>query len=74
MLLKKSALLAILFCFSVSICLAQTRKTTVESSKSVLTQTQAAAEISENEWKMLTDALWVEDWRKSAFLASQMLR
>jgi hypothetical protein len=70
MLLKKSVLSAILFCVSASICLAQTP---VELSKPSQSQTNSNLEISDNEWKILTDALWAEDWEKAAFFSSLLL-
>ncbi len=70
MLLKKSALSVIFLCVSVSICLAQTP---AELSKPIQSPTNTGSEISDNEWKILTDALWTEDWEKAAFFASLLL-
>jgi len=70
LLLKKSALSVVLFCVSAVICLAQTP---VEASKPVQSQPTNSLEISENEWKILTDALGTEDWEKAAFFASLLL-
>lgn len=70
MVLKKSVISVILFCVSVSICLTQTP---VEADKPVPSQTTSGLEISDNEWKILTDALRTEDWDKAAFFASLLL-
>ena len=68
--LKKSVLFAILFCVSVSGCLAQTPDT---ADKSTQTPTNKGLEVSDKEWKTLTDALLTEDWEKGAFFASLLV-
>lgn len=62
--LKKSVLLVILFCLSSSGCLAQTPDQTSPSKD---------ANVSDQEWKTLTDALFTEDWEKAAFFSSLLV-
>ncbi len=68
--LRKSVLSVILFCLSVSGCLAQTP---VATDKPAETPTNKGLDISEKEWKILTDALLAEDWEKGAFFASLLV-
>jgi len=71
--MKKNVLFTILFCFSVTVCFAQQRKTPVNTIAPKPVQTPAITEFSETEWKSLTNALQAEDWNKAALLASQYL-
>ncbi len=68
--LKKPVLLVILFCIPVSGCLAQTPDT---ADKTIQTSPAKGVEISDKEWKILTDALGAEDWEKAAFFASLLV-
>jgi len=71
--MKKFILFTALICFSVSICFAQQGKTPVKTIAPKPIQTQTVTEFSEAEWKVLTGALRVEDWKTSALLAARYL-
>lgn len=68
--LKNSVLLVILFCLPAFGCLAQTPDTTEKTNQ---TSPSKDPEISDKEWKTLTDALFTEDWEKAAFFASLLV-
>lgn len=73
--MRKFVLFIIVLCFSISICFAQKNKTpakTIEPKKII--QPETIGEISDAEWKNLTDTLQAEDWNKSASLAAQYLQ
>lgn len=72
--MKKFILFTILFCISVSVGFAQKSKTPIKKTAPKTVQPQTITEISEADWKILTDALQTEDWNKSAALASQDLQ
>lgn len=68
--LKNIALSLILLSISTFGCSAQTA---VKDDKSNQTPATNSLENSEKEWKILTDALIVEDWEKAAFFAALLL-
>ncbi len=71
--MKKLFIFTVLFCFSASAGYAQNRRAPVKTIETKSPQTQAVAEFSEAEWKILTNALQAEDWTTSALLVSQYL-
>jgi|GEM_PF-1788944 len=71
--MKKFIIFTILIFSFVSIQYAQKRPTPDKKTEAKSLQTQTVAEFSEAEWKTLTEALQIEDWNKSALLASQYL-
>lgn len=72
--MKKFIFSAIFLSFSVSISLAQKNASPIKPEKPKIVQTTVVKEISDAEWKNLTDALTAEMWDKSALLASQYLQ
>lgn len=69
--MKKLILVTILLCLAASISSAQKPKTAAALTKPA--PTEAITEISDAEWKTLTEALQAEDWKNSAILAAQYL-
>lgn len=71
-LLMKKITLAILFCLSISPVFGQ--KIIIDSSpSSQAISIPNAPTISDNEWKILTDAMTAENWNTSTFYASSLL-
>ncbi len=71
--MKKLVLLIALLNFSVVFCPAQKPAANVKTVKPTPILRSGATEISDAEWKILTDALQAEDWTKSASVAAQYL-
>jgi hypothetical protein len=71
--MKKFILSTILFGCCISVCFGQQPRTSVNPTQPKPAKSQIVTEISEIEWKNLTDALRAEDWKNSALLASQYL-
>jgi len=59
----------ILLCLSSFVCFTQKAKMPVGSDFSKQTQVKAITEISDDDWRLLIDAVQVENWGKSASLA-----
>lgn len=55
-------------------CLAQKIQTPVKTALPKTPPVEKVTEISESEWKSLTDALLAEDWKSSTLLTSQYLQ
>lgn len=72
--MKKFILFTILFCSFNLICAAQKPKTPVKKVEPKTIEPQSIPEISDADWKNLTDVLKAEDWNKSAALAAQYLQ
>lgn len=70
--MKSIVLLSVLFAFSFVVCPAQ-KIIRIEKTPEVKQSAAVDAEISEREWRIVIDALRLEDWDKSAFIASQLL-
>lgn len=71
--MKKISLLIILFPLAAVICFSQKTKTPVKSNALKRTAIQPVDEIPEVDWKILIDAVQVENWEKSRSLASGYL-
>ena len=70
MFVKNIGLIIAAICISVLSCSAQPPVVPVKSST---TQTAQTAEISETEWKILTDALQAENWQNASYRAQTLL-
>ncbi len=71
--MKTFILLTILSSLFVSACFAQTRKTPIKTNAPKAIEPPTVAELSEAEWKNLTDALQAEEWKTSATVAAKYL-
>lgn len=71
--MRKFILFTILFCFSAFVAVAQTSKKPVKKIESKTVQPLEITEISEADWKNLTDALQAENWNESTALAARYL-
>ena len=69
--MKKFVLLVILTAAAIGVAQKPPKTAAI---KPLPVQTSGTAELSEAEWKVLTDALQTEDWTKSATLAAQYLQ
>lgn len=72
--MKKVVLLVVLLNVFGGFGLAQKPNTPVKSGKPPIIQTPVTAEISDVEWKILTDALQTENWTKSASIVALYLQ
>jgi hypothetical protein len=71
--MKKFSLLIILSCFLASVSFAQKIVPRNDSDEILPIPKLGAVTISDNEWRILTDALTAENWDKAAFYASGLL-
>lgn len=71
--MKKISLLIILFSLAAVICFAQKTKQPVKSNALKRTAIQQVDEIPDADWKILIDAVQVENWEKSRSLANEYL-
>jgi len=71
--MKKFTTIAFLLCCFVSLAFAQTKKTPVKKTAPKPVQPPVVSELSDTEWKNVTDALQAEDWKNSALIAAQYL-
>ncbi len=62
-----------LFCLSAVVCFSQKSKTPVRATAPKQLQIQLIEEIPDADWRILIDAAQVENWEKSASLASEYL-
>ncbi len=71
--MKKVGFLVILFCFSAVVCFSQKSKTLVNSNASKQAQVKVIAEVHDTDWRILIDAVQIENWERSASLAGGYL-
>ncbi len=71
--MKRVVLLTILFCLSAVLGFPQKSKLPIKPNASKQTTVQQLTEIPAAEWKILTDAVQIENWDKSTLLANGYL-